>query len=100
MHSYFYSRHQPQDRPILKYKANVPPTITTPDKVETLFGVLKFTDGLPDEETVKKVYDNLDFARGVEAFLTGMPAASVYAACEGFKEAGFPANQGSASPKI
>jgi hypothetical protein len=32
---------------------------------------------------VKKVYDNLDFGRGVEAFMAGMPVASVYALCEG-----------------
>jgi hypothetical protein len=36
---------------------------------------------------MKKVYDNLDFTRGAEAFLTGIPAASVYAFCEGMSEA-------------
>jgi hypothetical protein len=45
-------------------------------------------DGQPDTETVKKAYDNLDFVRGVEAFLSGIPAASVYAACEGLSGAG------------
>jgi hypothetical protein len=63
-----------------KYSAKVPPSIQTPDTVQTRIGTLKFFDGLPDEETVQKVYDNLDFGRGVEAFLAGMPAASVYAA--------------------
>jgi hypothetical protein len=61
----------------------VPPYITTPDTVKTRIGTLKFFDGLPDQDTVQKVYDNLDFARGVEAFLSGIPAASLYAACEG-----------------
>ena len=60
-----------------KYAAKVPPSIQTPDTVKTRIGTLKFFDGLPDEETVQKVYDNLDFARGVEAFMAGMPAASV-----------------------
>jgi hypothetical protein len=62
--------------------------------VQTRIGTLKFFVGLPDDQTVKKVYDNLDFGRGVEAFLAGIPATSVYALCEGFKKAGFPANQG------
>ena len=62
-----------------KYAAKVPPSVTTPDTVETRIGTLKFRDGLPDADTVQKVYDNLDFARGVEAFLLGMPAASVQA---------------------
>jgi hypothetical protein len=47
-----------------KYKADVPKSIVTPDAVETRIGTLKFKDGLPDEETTKKVYDNIDFARG------------------------------------
>ena len=29
---------------------------------------------------------------GVEAFLSGMPAASVYAMCHGFEQAGIPAH--------
>lgn len=75
-----------------KYSAKVPPYITTPDKVETSIGTLKFFDGLPDAETVQKVYDNLDRARGTEAFLSGMPAASVYAACEGLSQVGVKRN--------
>jgi hypothetical protein len=77
-----------------KYSAKVPPSIQTPDAVQTRIGTLKFFDGLPDEETVKKVYDNLDFGRGVEAFMAGMPAASVYAVCEGLSKAGIKRNQG------
>ena len=59
------------------YEADVPNSIKTPDVIETeRLGTLKFFDGMPDEKSVKKVYDNLDFSRGVEAFLSGMPAAS------------------------
>ena len=43
------------------YKADVPDSITTPDEVKTRIGTLRFTDGAPDEETVRLVYDNLDF---------------------------------------
>ncbi len=72
-----------------KFAAKVPESITTPDKVHTeLLGDLEFFDGMPSKETVRKAYDFLDFARGVEAFLNGIPAASVYAALEGNKEAG------------
>ena len=61
-----------QGQPAPKYSAKVPSYITTPDTVQTRIGTLKFFDGLPDPETVQKVYDNLDFTRGVEAFLTGI----------------------------
>jgi hypothetical protein len=77
-----------------KYSAKVPSYITTPDTVETRIGTLKFFDGLPDSETVKKTYDNLDHLRGVEAFLSGIPAASIYAACEGLNQAGVKLNGG------
>src|SRR6202034_4542184 len=77
-----------------KYAAKVPPYITTPDTVETRIGTLKFFDGLPAPDTVKKVMDNLDHLRGVEAFLSGIPAASVYAACEGLSQAGVKPNGG------
>ena len=30
-----------------KMKTDIPPTITTPDSVETRLGTLKFTDGYP-----------------------------------------------------
>jgi hypothetical protein len=72
-----------------KYKANVPETVITPDRISTqLLGDLRFIDGLPEETTVRKLYDFLDVSRGAEAFLSGIPAASVYAVLEGFKEAG------------
>ncbi|WP_420992400.1 DUF1254 domain-containing protein [Cupriavidus sp. 30B13] len=76
------------------YRADVPPSIQTPDTVETRIGTLRFADGAPDPATVQKVYDNLDFARGVEAFLAGMPAASLYAVCEGFDRVGIQRNRG------
>lgn len=76
-----------------QYAADIPAWITTPDSVETRIGTLRFHDGAPDADTVKRVYDNLDFSRGVDAFLTGMPATSVRAACNGFEQAGITPNQ-------
>jgi hypothetical protein len=62
-----------QGQPAPKYSAKVPPYITTPDAVKTRIGMLKFFDGLPDTDTVKTVYDNLDFSRGVEANFAKLP---------------------------
>ena len=63
--------------------------IITPSVVETeRLGTLRYFDGYPSEETVQKVYDNLDFSRGMEAFLNGIPAASMQALLNGFKGAG------------
>jgi hypothetical protein len=63
--------------------------IVTPSVVESeRLGTLSYFDGYPSEETVQKAYDNLDFSRGVETFLNGIPAASMQALLEGFKGAG------------
>ncbi len=57
----------------------IPEEILTPDVVETRIGRLEFFDGLPTAETAAKVFDNLDFLRGVEVFLNTIPAASLEA---------------------
>jgi len=61
------------------YNNKIPESIMTPDKVETRIGTLEFFDGIPTKETSALLYDNLDFLRGVETFLDGMPAASLEA---------------------
>src|SRR5262245_24805526 len=83
-----------QNAPRPKYSADVPSDITTPDSVETRIGTLKFNNGVPDQKTIQLVYDQIDFVRGIEAFLTGMAATSVYAACRGLEGAGIKRNQG------
>ena len=72
----------------MKMTTEIPSTILTPDTVETRLGTLKFTDGLPDKDTVQKVYDNLDFIRGVDVFLNTLSAASLQANIEGLKSVG------------
>jgi hypothetical protein len=49
----------------------------TPNKVERRIGTLEFFDGIPTKETAALLYDNLDFLRGVETFLNGIPTTSV-----------------------
>src|SRR5580698_9515264 len=70
------------------YNHKIPQQIMTPDSVTTRIGTLKFFDGLPDKETTQKVYDNLDFMRGVETFLNFVPAASIEAMRLGMVELG------------
>jgi hypothetical protein len=65
----------------MKMTTEIPKSITTPDQVETRIGTLKFFDGFPDKGTIEKVYDNLDFQRGLQAYLKALPTVSV----EGFR---------------
>ena len=66
----------------------IPPILVTPDKVETRIGTLEFKDGAPSAETVAKVYDTLDFTRGLDAFLNSYGGASAYAIRKGFHSIG------------
>lgn len=59
------------------FNHKIPEKIMTPNKVKTRIGDLNFYDGIPTQETVTKVYDNLDFLRGVEVFLNFIPATSI-----------------------
>jgi hypothetical protein len=65
------------------YNTYIPPEILTPNKVETSIGTLEFLDGAPRLETAQKAYDFLDTMRGVDAFLKGMPGASLHGLING-----------------
>jgi hypothetical protein len=72
----------------------IPPSLTTPDQVDTSIGTLHFRDGVADQATADKVYDQLDFQRGVSAFLNGLRGVSIFAAREGIRDAGVKDNEG------
>ena len=76
------------EAPKFKMTTEIPQSITTPDKVETSIGKLEFFDGVPSQQTVQTLYDNLDRMRGVQTFLAGLPAVSMYALYDGPKAIG------------
>jgi hypothetical protein len=57
------------------YKMTTPiaPGVAVPDKVETSIGTLHLSDGVPDVDTAKKIYDNLDRSRALQAYLLACP---------------------------
>ncbi len=71
-----------------KMTTPIPAEITTPAQVETRIGALEFNDGVPTPETAQKVWDQIDFGRGVEAFLNGIPGASMVAIRTALREVG------------
>jgi hypothetical protein len=76
-----------------KMKTGVPPTITTLDAVETRLGTLSFKDGMPSDETLSKVYENLDVTHAFNAFVNTYQGVSVAAVREGFLNAGVKDNE-------
>ena len=65
------------DEILSKYKTDIPTKILTPNHVDTRIGELEFYDGIPTDATLEKVYENLDFIRGIDVFLNFIPATSI-----------------------
>jgi len=76
------------DEPTPGFNNPIPSSILTPDVVQTSIGTLNFFDGMPEQETVRKVYDNLDRIRATEVFLDMVPLASIEGMRRGFESAG------------
>lgn len=75
---------------VSKYKmtTDIPVSITTPDQVETTIGNLNFFDGVPDTATVDTLYDYMDRARAVQAYVSMVPAVSQIAMRKGQRDIG------------
>jgi hypothetical protein len=72
---------------------DIPASITTPDSVESRIGTLEFTDGMPSQETLDKVYDNLDFTHAFEAFVNTIQGVNIHAIHQGLLAAGVKDNE-------
>jgi hypothetical protein len=67
------------EQPTPGYNTKIPESIMTPADIKTRAGTLKYFDGIPTKESAAALYNHLDYIRGVESFLNGMPAASLEA---------------------
>ena len=63
-------------------------SVGTPPTLETPLGTFDLVDGVPTAESVDKLYEALDFMRGVEVFLNTVPGASLVAMRNGFRSIG------------
>ena len=75
---------------MMKMTTEIPDGIATPDKLETELGTLTSFDGVPDKETTRKVYDNLDLQRATQAFLNSLQISSLNAMEHGLTKFGPP----------
>jgi hypothetical protein len=71
----------------------IPPSIITPDQVESRLGTLDFKDGAPSKATLEKAYDYIDFTHAYDAFVNTMQGVSLVAARRGFLDASVKDNE-------
>ncbi len=78
---------------IAQMNEGIPLSVTTPDKVETRIGTLHFIDGQPTQETLQKVYDNIDFTHALRAFSDTLQGVSIHAIRKGIASVGAKDNE-------
>lgn len=72
----------------------IPENVITPDILETRLGSLTFNDGVPSDDTVARVYDNLDFTRALDAYMSAYQLVSLKAMHNGLLSVGAQDNGG------
>jgi len=63
-------------------------SLGAPDKLETRIGTLEFRDGVPGDETARRVYDTLDFTRALNVYNNSFRGASALAIKKGMESVG------------
>ena len=63
-------------------------SLGAPDKMEARIGTLEFRDGVPSDETARKVYDTLDFTRALNVYNNSFRGASALAIKKGMESVG------------
>jgi hypothetical protein len=76
--------------PRMRMTTDIPEGIETPNRLETHLGTLTSFDGVPDQATTEKLYDDMDLRRATEAFLATLPVASMSAMEAGLRKFGPP----------
>jgi len=72
---------------------SIPPSIVTPEKVESHIGTLEFKDGQPNKATLDKVYDHLDYSHALRAFSDTLQGVSIHAIRKGLQDIGVKDNE-------
>jgi hypothetical protein len=55
------------------------------ETIDSRFGKLEFQNGYPTEATTKRLFDEMDFQRAVQAYLWAVPAVSFESFRQGMK---------------
>jgi hypothetical protein len=71
----------------------IPPSISTPDRVESRIGPLEFKDGVASRATAEKLYDNLDSTYAFRAFMDNLRGVSIHALRKGMMSIGMKDNE-------
>ena len=71
----------------------IPPSVSTPDKIDTRIGTLEFKDGVPNAATADKIFDTVDFSYAYRAFMDNLQGVSIYSLAKGMRDVGVKDNE-------
>jgi hypothetical protein len=71
----------------------IPPSITTPDRVNSRLGTLEFKDGAPSKATIDKMYDQIDFTHAYNVFMNSLDGVSIATLRKGLQSVGVKDNE-------
>jgi len=71
----------------------VPPSLVTPNKVESRVGTLEFKDGVPSRATAERLFDNLDLTYAYRAYMDNLRGVSIHALRKGMQDLGVKDNE-------
>jgi hypothetical protein len=71
----------------------IPPSITTPDRVNSRLGTLEFKDGAPSKATIDKMYDQIDFTHAYNVFMNSLDGVSIATLRKGMQSVGVKDNE-------
>ncbi|HMH12619.1 MAG TPA: DUF1254 domain-containing protein [Edaphobacter sp.] len=67
---------------------DMPKSIMTPDRIESRLGTLNFKDGVAENATAQKLFDEIDYVHAFDAFVNGYAAVNQLSLLKGFRAAG------------
>ena len=73
--------------------AQTPPSLVTPDRVESPIGRLEFKDGAPSKATADRLYDQIDFTHAYDTFMNTLSGVSIHAVRKGLLSIGVKDNE-------
>jgi hypothetical protein len=73
--------------------AAIPPSLVTPDQVQSRLGPLEFKDGAPSQATLDRIYDHIDFTHAYNTFVNTLDGVSIHALRKGLLSVGVKDNE-------
>lgn len=71
----------------------IPPSLVTPDRIESRIGALEFRDGAPVSETSRKLYDHIDATHAYNAYVNTISGVSIGGLDKGLQSVGVKNNE-------